>query len=305
MTHPQNDTTPPPGLRLAVLPATYGICRMSAKTRIPKWIHDSTFYSISRSPDELSLICEQDVVPNGVKCEGGWRAFRVIGTLDMTLIGVLASLSLPLADARIGLITVSTFDTDYLLVRAKKLQKTIEVLTRAGHRFEDPNAGPSEEEPQEQNQVAAEQPSAPRATASVDEQITEDRSLEPEESDVSDSDSDKPEPRRRTRRRSRRRTRTVSTEAPSEAPPEVHAANGPEQPETPEPTTTEAAEEAGAEPEQEAVQPTPTETPRTVAPEPPSLPRANAGAAPLAYILARSSDLRFIAPSRGGACLGC
>ena len=219
MTHPQDDTTSPPGLRLAVLPQTFGICRLSPKTRIPRWIHNSSFYSISRSPDELSLICEEALIPNGVQVEGGWSAFRVIGTLDMTLISVLASLSLPLAEARIGLITVSTFDTDYLLVRSKKLSKAIDVLTRAGHRFESQDTPPSESDSHSQDGALEDsppvvEPAEAEAPTAEQEPISSDEASSEEVEKVVSK-------RRRSRRGSRRRKTTEAADASAGEAPEA------------------------------------------------------------------------------------
>ncbi|MCG8456888.1 MAG: ACT domain-containing protein, partial [Holophagales bacterium] len=130
----------PAGLRLAVLPGPYAICRMNPRARIPRWVHHSPFYSVSRSPEELSILSLQEHVPNGVKCEAGWRGLQVLGTLDLSLIGVLESLARPLAEADVEILTVSTFDTDYVFVREAKLEKAVRALEAAGHRFEDPAA---------------------------------------------------------------------------------------------------------------------------------------------------------------------
>ena len=129
-------TDAPRGLVLDRIPGTFGICRLSPKARIPRWVHRSVFFSVCRSPNELSILCEDRLVPKGVSCEPGWSAVKVAGTLDFSLIGVLASLANPLAEAKIGLFTVSTFDTDYLLVREKRLEDAIRVLEAAGHTFD-------------------------------------------------------------------------------------------------------------------------------------------------------------------------
>ena len=127
-------------------------------------MNGSVFSSICRSPYELSVVCEERLVPDGVRCERGWSAIRVAGTLDLSLIGVLASLAQPLAEARIGLFTVSTYDTDYLLVREKKLDAAIEVLKAAGHRYdsqpEESAAEPASRAEPESAPAAASAPSA-------------------------------------------------------------------------------------------------------------------------------------------------
>ena len=79
------------------------------------------------------MVCREDVIPEGVRCERGWRCLRVSGTLDFSLIGVLASLLDPLARAGVGVFVLSTFDTDYLLVKQADWQRAAEVLERSGH----------------------------------------------------------------------------------------------------------------------------------------------------------------------------
>ncbi len=144
------------GLILKHVPGTYGICRLGARARIPRWVHRSIFFSVCRSPDELSILCEERLVPKSIRCERGWSAIRVVGTLDFSLIGVLASLAQPLADARIGLFTVSTFDTDYLLVREKRLDDAVAVLEAAGHTFK--QQAPAAEDEQEASTVEDKKP---------------------------------------------------------------------------------------------------------------------------------------------------
>lgn len=125
------------GLRLAVFPGEFSVCRMHPKARIPRWIHESTLYTATRTPEELALIAETGHVPTGVKSEDGWSAIRVAGTLDPKLLGVQAALTVPLAAAEIPALTVSTFDTDYLFVREKQLEDAVATLAAAGHVFDD------------------------------------------------------------------------------------------------------------------------------------------------------------------------
>jgi hypothetical protein len=120
-------------LTLEVLDATFAICRLDPDAPLPGWAGSGPFVSITRTEEELSVVCPQDVVPEGVQCDQGWRCLRVAGTLDFALVGVLASLLVPLADAAISIFTVSTFDTDFLLVKEEKLDRAIEVVTEAGH----------------------------------------------------------------------------------------------------------------------------------------------------------------------------
>jgi hypothetical protein len=120
-------------LTLDLLEGTFAVCRLPADSPIPAWSAGGPFVSISRTDDELSLVCREGAVPEGVRCERGWRCLRVAGTPDLSLVGVLASLLGPLAAAGITVFVVSTFDTDYLLVKEPALQRAAEVLRGAGH----------------------------------------------------------------------------------------------------------------------------------------------------------------------------
>ncbi len=122
-------------IRLEVAPQRLAICRLAASTSIPDWAMKSSFYSISKTPDELSIVCDQALVPDGTKCEAGWRAFRVQGNLDFGLTGVLSSLATPLANAQISIFAISTFDTDYFLVKNESLERAMLALKSAGHEF--------------------------------------------------------------------------------------------------------------------------------------------------------------------------
>jgi len=120
-------------LTLNLLPDTLAVCRLSPDAAIPDWALASDFYSITRTADELSIVCHQRDVPDDVQREGDWRCLKVQGPLDFSMTGVMASLATPLAAAGISLFVISTFDTDYLLVKQDTLQATIAALGRAGH----------------------------------------------------------------------------------------------------------------------------------------------------------------------------
>ena len=122
-------------LTLSLSPDTYTICRLEPEATIPDWANAGDFMSITRTSDELSIVCAGANVPEGVKSDRGWRCFKVEGPLDLSLTGVLASLANPLAEARINIFAVSTFDTDYLLVQEDKVSRASEVLILSGHRL--------------------------------------------------------------------------------------------------------------------------------------------------------------------------
>ena len=117
---------------LSVLPDSFAICRLD-RDAVPLWAAANHFISITCTTDELSIVCHDRNVPNSVKCDRGWRCFRVEGPLDLTLTGILASLTAPLAEAKIALFAVSTYDTDYVLVKEDNLTCAVDVLRRAGY----------------------------------------------------------------------------------------------------------------------------------------------------------------------------
>ena len=123
------------GLKLSLLPETLAICRLDPEVSLPPWVKAGRFVSITRTSDELSIVCAEANVPEAVKADRGWRCFKVEGPLDLSLTGVLASLANPLAEARINIFALSTFDTDYLLVKEDKVARAAEVLTRSGHQL--------------------------------------------------------------------------------------------------------------------------------------------------------------------------
>jgi uncharacterized protein len=123
-----------PKLNLTVLRETLAICRLGRTASVPSWVIDSPFYSVTGTNEELSIVCRENSVPKGVQCDKGWRCFKVDGPLDLSLTGVLVSLTGPLAQAGISVFAISTFDTDCLLVKKGELRRAAEILHRAGHR---------------------------------------------------------------------------------------------------------------------------------------------------------------------------
>jgi len=119
-------------MTLELLRGEFAIARLNASGAIPTWAAGE-FVSITRTVDELSIVCEASRVPGGVQAESGWRALRVAGKLDFSLTGVLASIADPLASARVSIFAISTFDTDYVLLRGAQLVAGIEALQGAGH----------------------------------------------------------------------------------------------------------------------------------------------------------------------------
>jgi hypothetical protein len=119
-------------LTLSVLPEALAICRFDREAPVSAWV-TGDFVSITRTSDELSIVCDERDVPSGVKADRGWRALKIEGPLDLSLTGVLVSIAAPLAEARINIFAISTFDTDYVLVKADRVAEAIGVLRSAGH----------------------------------------------------------------------------------------------------------------------------------------------------------------------------
>ncbi len=124
-------------LNLSVLPEVFAICRLDRDTPIPVWALTGHFFSITRSPDELSIVCPQTNVPAGTICEENWRCLKVEGPLDFSLTGILASLVTPLAEAGISIFALSTYETDYLMVKQESMERAIQALREAGHHVRD------------------------------------------------------------------------------------------------------------------------------------------------------------------------
>jgi hypothetical protein len=118
---------------LSLLPERFAICQLAADSSIPAWATQGSFFSVTRTGDELSIVTELSHVPPSVKSQSGWCVLRVYGPFVLSEIGVLAALAAPLADAKISLFAVSTFDTDYLLVASETLSAAIAALERVGH----------------------------------------------------------------------------------------------------------------------------------------------------------------------------
>lgn len=128
------------GLRL--LPETFAIVRLEPDAEIPSWSYDDdAFCSVTRTANELSLICAEVRVPDHHRAERGWRAFEVAGPIGFDAAGVLASLASALSSAGVSLLSISTYDTDYVLVREADLEIAAAALEAAGWDVDRDGAG--------------------------------------------------------------------------------------------------------------------------------------------------------------------
>jgi hypothetical protein len=137
-------TTPAP-LTIEMLTEPLSVCRLRADARLPDWAtRAGSFYSITRTADELSVICATALIPESqtgdddpsaiVAREDGWRAMKLVGPFALTEVGVLLRIAAPLAAAGISILAIGTFDTDYILVKATRLADALAELRKAGHR---------------------------------------------------------------------------------------------------------------------------------------------------------------------------
>ena len=117
-------------ITLKLLEKTYSICKLSPNKEIPNIPSD--FLSITRTKDELSIVLEAGLEPIDSKVEKSWKVIQVIGPLDFSLTGVLSSIANPLSEANISIFVISTFDTDFILIKKEKINEAIDVLRNSG-----------------------------------------------------------------------------------------------------------------------------------------------------------------------------
>lgn len=118
---------------LKLLKETYGVCRLSTNEEIPSWALKGDFFSVTKTEDELSIVCLQDNIQDEVRCEKDWRVLKVEGPLDFSLVGILANISKVMADVKVSIFAISTYDTDYILLKDKDLNVAIKALKNNGY----------------------------------------------------------------------------------------------------------------------------------------------------------------------------
>jgi len=122
-------------LQLTILENDFTIHRFPPNQEVPNQVYESGFYSISKTEDELSIVCTSNTRLNSEKSETGWSCIKIVGILDFSLTGILAKISAVLAKAEISIFAISTFDTDYILVKTDKLPSAREALLAYGYTF--------------------------------------------------------------------------------------------------------------------------------------------------------------------------
>lgn len=121
-------------LTVDLLNEKFVICRLPPSSSLPSWAFNGPFYSITKTTDELSIVTIDDnQIPKDVKCERNWKCFKLLGPFPFNMTGVLASILNPLAKADIAILAISTFDTDYVMVKDNNVEIAIDVLRQNGH----------------------------------------------------------------------------------------------------------------------------------------------------------------------------
>jgi len=122
-------------LKYRLLAEKLAVCRLAPDSPVPGWCVTGAFFCLTRTAEELSIVCEEDRVPDGMPAEKDWVALKLEGPFPFSMTGVLASFIQPLADGGIPIFAISTFDTDYVLVKNTDLERALQALNEAGHKM--------------------------------------------------------------------------------------------------------------------------------------------------------------------------
>ena len=120
-------------LRFRVHSLELAIARLDPNASVPDWLAGDGFVSVTRTSNELSIVCDAALVPTDSRHERGWAMLELEGPFAFELTGILVSFIAPLAEAKIGIFAMSTFDTDVVLVKREALDDALAALARAGH----------------------------------------------------------------------------------------------------------------------------------------------------------------------------
>ena len=120
-------------LRFSVLQDEAGICRLQPEAAIPEWAYMGEFLSITKTAEELSIVCLSGVIPESVEKDAGWKVLKIEGILSFGLVGVLAQVSAVLVEAEVSIFAISTYNTDYILVKNRDFDAAVVVLRNDGH----------------------------------------------------------------------------------------------------------------------------------------------------------------------------
>lgn len=122
-------------MKLKILDKKLKVVKLKANEKVPEIVYNQEFYSITKTDEELSIVVEEDVNILSEIVENNWKAIKIVGTLDFSLIGILSRISTILAQAEISIFAISTYNTDYILVKANKLENAVEILKQNEYEF--------------------------------------------------------------------------------------------------------------------------------------------------------------------------
>jgi len=125
----------PRSLKFTRIPGSFAVCRLPAGTPVPAWALQGIFFSATGNSEEVSIVCLASQVPNETQHEAEWACFKLIGPFPFAETGILASFIQPLSERAIPIFAISTFDTDYVLVKEAWIEATLRALREAGHQL--------------------------------------------------------------------------------------------------------------------------------------------------------------------------
>jgi hypothetical protein len=122
-------------MNLSILKENYCICRLNPNDSVPEWVNKNGFWTITQTQNELSIVCQDNPLAESLKSQRDWKIIKAEGILDFNLTGILSSIAKPLAKAKISIFAISTFDTDYILIKRSHVPEAISALQLAGFTF--------------------------------------------------------------------------------------------------------------------------------------------------------------------------
>lgn len=119
-------------ITLQVLKDKLAVCQLEPNTAMPNWVRfvSDEFISITQTPEELSIVCNQNLVPSDIKAEKNWRLIRIKGQMDFSLVGILKQVIAPLSENEISIYSISTYDTDYILIKDENFERAVQILAK-------------------------------------------------------------------------------------------------------------------------------------------------------------------------------
>jgi len=116
----------------------FALSKLSPDSCLPDWCQGETLAALVRTTDELSVMCEESLVPDDVISEGNWCALKLLGLLDFSLVGIMARLATTLANVDVSIFAISTYETDYVLIKQNQLDVSLKALNQAGYSIQTP-----------------------------------------------------------------------------------------------------------------------------------------------------------------------